>query len=1009
MSDIAKATIPVVWQADLNHTAANTISGLKLTPNNDNLIIFHYTAYDYGVPGRFEKLDASNGNVIWLKTVTKPGERIALSGWVDNNENIYFGSSWSGYTLWKYNSTLSSQLGSYTGGTGFEYVYNIITDDSGNIYAAGHVGSWSGAPSTVVKLNSNCSLIWSSTIGSYTGSKDRFTHGLALDSNRNVFHVGHDYHPGFPACRGRIIGHLASNGAVFLNKLVDESNSGGYGVIADAEDKIYVGYSYNLWKPDQTYTLAERSAILKLNQNGSVVWKYTFDDVGMYLPWGCIVKHTDNSFYVAFNLHKNGTVYPGIAEIDSDGNLLWKDTIDKPGWEIAQSSFDADGDHLYLGLNNPNDGTKTQVLCLRKPVSEPDWSFVQISDTHIGADKADERLAAAIYEINKIKPTPRFVLFTGDIAEYAYSWTKHCHLGVCTWIPTCSNNYNVFSDIWGSCACNKMTHYIVPGNHDSYIRPGLLEGGLGCFNSFFNGGHNDYSFEDESGLIFVGLDSGRGAPLGNGLNSSQMDFLKALDKNAPKIVFMHHPLKDILTRPYWDTQLTDWIYGPWTFLYYSDDFETYCKENNVQLVLAGHTHDDLIFNPDTYPQYIQTPSAGKDGEVLHGYRIIEVKDGKAVPQECNETKIYNNRKGLCYSPANLHFYDSLGQHVGLGTSGEPERTIPNSFYIRHYIDEAEDGNKVLPETIIVFDPCEEYIYKVVGKEKGTYRLELSATIDGDDTVFEANGIPTLSGAVHQYIVDWDRLKAGEEGVIIDIDTNGDGIFERTITADSNLSAAEFDAPMTVNVLLPNAGDAVQDGITLIAEASDLDGVDSVSFCVREPNEGNGVPIGQENLAATFNSATGKWECNFNTTTLQDGYYVVLAKGVDSYGNEGWSTAMPFSIRNWAIITLLPSTPKSKAGRTMPVKFSLRIAKSVDPAQPFVYNEDLEIRIYKSGSSAILQRSVFGSGSTDYRIDMVVKMYMTNFKTGTKPATYVVEIWRPTKNFKVGSFTFSTVK
>ena len=197
---------------------------------------------------------------------------------------------------------------------------------------------------------------------------------------------------------------------------------------------------------------------------------------------------------------------------------------------------------------------------------------------------------------------------------------------------------------------------------------------------------------------------------------------------------------------------------------------------------------------------------------------------------------------------------------------------------------------------------------------------------------------------------------------------------------------------------------------LKATASDLSGVDKVYFSIREPNSGNGVPIGKENLAGTFNGTTGKWELNFNTTQLPDGYYVVLAKAVDTYGNEGWSEVVPFSIRNWAIITMLPSTPNSKAGRTMPVKFSLRIAKSVDPAMPFVYNDELEIRIYdKAKPSVILQRSVFGSGSTNYRIDTVVKMYMTNFKTGTKPATYVVEIWRPAKNFMVGSFTFATTK
>jgi hypothetical protein len=74
----------------------------------------------------------------------------------------------------------------------------------------------------------------------------------------------------------------------------------------------------------------------------------------------------------------------------------------------------------------------------------------------------------------------------------------------------------------------------------------------------------------------------------------------------------------------------------------------------------------------------------------------------------------------------------------------------------------------------------------------------------------------------------------------------------------------------------------------------------------------------------------------------------------------------------------------------------------------VYNEDLEIRIYDAKApGTILQRSVYGTGSKNYRIQD--GFYITNFQTGKTPTTYVVEIWRPSKNFLVGSFTFKTVK
>ncbi len=221
-------------------------------------------------------------------------------------------------------------------------------------------------------------------------------------------------------------------------------------------------------------------------------------------------------------------------------------------------------------------------------------------------------------------------------------------------------------------------------------------------------------------------------------------------------------------------------------------------------------------------------------------------------------------------------------------------------------------------------------------------------------------------------------------------------------------------PPEVTIVTPLPNNALQDGVIFKADATDLSGIDKMYFFVREPGDGNDIPIGYEDLEATFNASTGLWEYPFETTLLQDGYYVILAKAIDNAGNEGWSQVRAFSIRNWAVLELLPSTPDNKAGRTMPVKFSLRISESVDPSMPFVYNEHLEIRIYECqndscSSKTIMQTSSFGNTATDYRIDLSGELYITNFKTDKKPEKYLVEIWRATNNFLVGSFNFETVK
>ena len=95
------------------------------------------------------------------------------------------------------------------------------------------------------------------------------------------------------------------------------------------------------------------------------------------------------------------------------------------------------------------------------------------------------------------------------------------------------------------------------------------------------------------------------------------------------------------------------------------------------------------------------------------------------------------------------------------------------------------------EFALIFDPCDDCVYEIVGTEVGTYRMEIISTEDGNETVFEANDIPTSPNAVHQYTIDWDLLGQGGDGVTVSVDADGDGDFEKTITSDNELTPEEF--------------------------------------------------------------------------------------------------------------------------------------------------------------------------------------------------------------------------
>jgi len=131
------------------------------------------------------------------------------------------------------------------------------------------------------------------------------------------------------------------------------------------------------------------------------------------------------------------------------------------------------------------------------------------------------------------------------------------------------------------------------------------------------------------------------------------------------------------------------------------------------------------------------------------------------------------------SPAKLSVYDSEGRVTGL-VDGEVREEIPNSTYLN--------------DTVMIFSPSGSYHHKVTGTEYGSYRLTTTSIIEVEGNVFTAVDIPISTNAVHQYTIDWDALSMGEEGVTVQIDSDSDGMFEETFSANNELTQDEFMFP-----------------------------------------------------------------------------------------------------------------------------------------------------------------------------------------------------------------------
>ncbi|MGN6471530.1 MAG: metallophosphoesterase family protein [Rhizobiaceae bacterium] len=193
------------------------------------------------------------------------------------------------------------------------------------------------------------------------------------------------------------------------------------------------------------------------------------------------------------------------------------------------------------------------------------FTFLQISDSHIGFDKpanphAIDTLKEAMAKVEALPAKPSFLIHTGDI----------------THLSTDAQFDNAAQIIDGA---GHVVHY-VPGEHD------LIDEGNGraYFDRYGKGkkGAGWYSF-DQNGVHFIGLVNVvnlKAGGLGN-LGAEQLawlaDDLKAVSSSTPVVVFAHIPL--------W-TVYADWGWG-------TDDSTqalALLKRFGSVTVLNGHIH-----------------------------------------------------------------------------------------------------------------------------------------------------------------------------------------------------------------------------------------------------------------------------------------------------------------------------------------------------------------------------------------------------------------------------------
>jgi 3',5'-cyclic-AMP phosphodiesterase len=192
---------------------------------------------------------------------------------------------------------------------------------------------------------------------------------------------------------------------------------------------------------------------------------------------------------------------------------------------------------------------------------QADFSFVQISDSHIGFNKpanADvtATLQAALAKIDAQPKVPDFLIHTGDLTHSSKP-----------------GEFDTLAQLLGS----KRQVFYVPGEHDTSVDDGKMYLDRYGKNTKGNGW---YSF-DHHGVHFIGLVNVVQLEGMGKLGQAQLDWLKddisGLKSSVPIVVFAHIPLWAVY--PTWGWGTSD-----------SEQAFAMLKKFGSVTVLNGHIH-----------------------------------------------------------------------------------------------------------------------------------------------------------------------------------------------------------------------------------------------------------------------------------------------------------------------------------------------------------------------------------------------------------------------------------
>jgi predicted MPP superfamily phosphohydrolase len=286
------------------------------------------------------------------------------------------------------------------------------------------------------------------------------------------------------------------------------------------------------------------------------------------------------------------------------------------------------------------------AVCFTSFSSLAQFTFVDISDMHVSnipfqnSDTNAQYFQCYIEEFANLTPKPAFVIVSGDISNVGNQTPDGIYPLVTQYLyPPSQTNPGIGQYFIDS--AKTIPVYFTPGNHEYWeelVSPPPSSDTLTYYKKFLTP-DTDYTITT-SLAVLVFLRSGSdvyGSPTnveGNGLTLAQCAYLRSMlsaNSSKRKIIVMHHPAVNAVGTNSDGTPFTGPISDPAdnSIVNNRTTFLNICDSNQVDIVLNGHEHQNVVANRNGYvinencldsnTRYIQTAAAFN-----RSYRIITV-------------------------------------------------------------------------------------------------------------------------------------------------------------------------------------------------------------------------------------------------------------------------------------------------------------------------------------------------------------------------------------------------